>query len=332
MGKRRTRANKKRAQRNRARRNRARRLPPAAPTPLVVQQPPVDREDFAIDYRLPTPTNRSELVPHLPLPPHQVLRDPGDGREWSLASPPARLYLEADSEHRQGLGRWPFRLRYTNGPSEARSDTPGWTCLSLIGQQTDLTTLDVAEAFAELDQEGRLVWDSATHTYLLCRPPLYRAWDQVRAHHPELDSVRIELLPTNTQRRRCSVLWRTGGHHEVPLTLVLPPQRLGSAHSVLQTLLHQGAHLLARHRGIREVVPGRGYAHTPAFAALAEELGLDARCHSSWFSPRESQEPLLARTVKRYAGLLAELDHAVHAHQIHEHDPDGAEEPRALLL
>ncbi len=268
-----------------------------------------------------------EVFERLPMSPKRVLgptqADPGR----VLTVSPSAFYQDLsaeDPQHRVLAERWPFRRRGSGQPPH-----DAWSCLALMSLELDESPDTLAEDLREMEQRGLMVWSPTTHTYLADPPPLYQAWHAIRAQHPQLPAVRITLRPgvcgrDSYPRCGCSRLWRlepdqSGG----PVTVDLPRSRLRTPHGVLQALLHQAAHLLARVRQVEEVGQVRGLRHLRTFSPLAEEVGLDGAWYAAPGGGRDAVEELLPDTVQRYAELLADLDAAIDSGLIWEHDPDA---------
>lgn len=104
-------------------------------------------------------------------------------------------------------------------------------------------------------------------------------------------------IPTATSERRVAELMVTGECLDQ------------GGRYALETMLHEGAHALAKVRGIQETSRQRRY-HNKRFVALAEELGLEgpevAHPTIGWSDTR-----ILTSTLKRYSGVLGALEAAI---------------------
>ena len=145
---------------------------------------------------------------------------------------------------------------------------------------------------------------------------LERAWERIRAAHPEVPQVTIVtgsgILAAEPGHIVWGHHWANRWHHDasgnVTAELFIAGELLNDGgHAVLETMLHEAAHALARVRGIKDTCDVKNRYHNKEFLALARELGLErpkVRDKKRGFS-----DATLARaTALAYADLIAELD------------------------
>lgn len=108
---------------------------------------------------------------------------------------------------------------------------------------------------------------------------LERTWDAIRRWHPDLPEV-VFALAEGTSRGRAghfaSERWEAAGSPDELRAEVFVAGEVASrgGEGVLEVLLHEAAHGLARARGVRDCdVTGR---HNRRYRQLAEEVGLVA--------------------------------------------------------
>jgi len=140
-----------------------------------------------------------------------------------------------------------------------------------------------------------------------------RTWDAVRRHHPDLPEV-VFALAEGSRRGLAGHFaagrWEaTGSPAERRAEVFIAGEVAGrGAEAILEVLLHEAAHGLARARGIRDTdVTGR---HNGRYRVLAEEVGLVAELdpEHAWRGWCETALTDAARS--RYADEIARIDHA----------------------
>jgi hypothetical protein len=148
---------------------------------------------------------------------------------------------------------------------------------------------------------------------------LEKVWARIRADHPELPEVVIITgsglvgaskwghFRAEGWKVQASPVFPTMHKHE----LFLAGEALAKgARQVLQTMLHEAAHTLAKVRGQQDT-SRQGRWHNATFREVAEELGLEHKGSKADPSNGFSFVTLTAETVKRYTDLLAELDREI---------------------
>lgn len=145
---------------------------------------------------------------------------------------------------------------------------------------------------------------------------LEKAWTRIRALHPEVPDVTIvtgsgyfDTEPgTITWGHHWAGRWRHDASGHINAELFIAGELLNDGgRRLLQTMLHEAAHALARVRGIRDTCDEGNRYHNKEFLALARELGLEkpaVRDRKRGFSACTITDA----TVQRYADLIAELD------------------------
>jgi len=140
-----------------------------------------------------------------------------------------------------------------------------------------------------------------------------RTWDAVRRHHPDLPEV-VFALAEGSRRGLAGHFaagrWEaTGSPAERRAEVFVAGEVAGDGgDGLLEVLLHEAAHGLARARGIRDTdVTGR---HNGRYRVLAEEVGLVAELdpEHAWRGWCETALTDAARS--RYADEIARIDHA----------------------
>lgn len=149
---------------------------------------------------------------------------------------------------------------------------------------------------------------------------LEKVWARIRADHPELPEVVIVtgsgLVGTSKWGHFRANGWKVQEEgaalnmymHE----LFMAGETLAKgAKQVLQTMLHEGAHTLAKVRDQKDT-SRQGRWHNKTFQKHAEEMGLEHKGSKADKTHGYSYVTLTAETTERYADLLAELDREIH--------------------
>lgn len=152
---------------------------------------------------------------------------------------------------------------------------------------------------------------------------LEKVWTRIRQNHPELPAV---VIVTGAGLGMMGGKWghfRANGWtakvaEEGAATspkldeMFMAGETLAKgARQVLQTMLHEGAHTLAKVREIQET-SRQGRWHNAKFLGLAGEMGLTYAHDKADKSTGFSQVTLTDKTAEQYADLLAELDAEIH--------------------
>jgi hypothetical protein len=152
---------------------------------------------------------------------------------------------------------------------------------------------------------------------------LERVWTRIRQNHPELPAV---VIVTGAGLGIMGGKWGhfrpNGWTAKVAEEGAATSSRLDEmfmagetlakgARQVLQTMLHEGAHTLAKVREVQDT-SRQGRWHNAKFRTLAEEMGLEYRKGEASKTLGFSEVTLTDKTVTEYADLLAALDAEIH--------------------
>lgn len=106
------------------------------------------------------------------------------------------------------------------------------------------------------------------------------AWAAIQGSHPEVPAVvivtgrRRSKSEMTTRGSHCSESWKVAGTEGRLAEVWISGERLADgATAVVNTLIHEAAHALAKAREIEDT-SNRGRYHNAKFAALAKEMGL----------------------------------------------------------
>lgn len=172
-------------------------------------------------------------------------------------------------------------------------------------------------------------------------------WEAIRKAHPDVPPAIIVIASGHMGRGRQKLghfapdRWRdgkaaakkkgnaaqqrAGAVHEV---LVSGEGLARGAADVLDTLLHEAAHGIARVRGVADTSRSGRY-HNRRFRALAEEMGLHVEGHPSHGWALTSLTP---ETAKRWAKAIKALDKAI-AKSFRVGEPEGQQKaPGSRML
>jgi hypothetical protein len=145
---------------------------------------------------------------------------------------------------------------------------------------------------------------------------LERVWDRIRENHPELPQA---VIVTGTGSEVGGLKWghfRADGWEVVQAEgaalrmneMFMAGETLAKgALQVLQTMLHEGAHTLARVREIQDTSRQHRW-HNAKFRTLAEEMGLEYTHGKADAKLGFSAVTLTEETKAEYADLIEELD------------------------
>lgn len=170
----------------------------------------------------------------------------------------------------------------------------------------------VSTAHQVLEREAPVTTENHTGSAVVLT--LEKVWARIREDHPELPEVVIitgsGLVGASKWGHFRAEGWKVKEEgaavrkHE----LFLAGEALAKgARQVLQTMLHEGAHTLAKVRGQQDT-SRQGRWHNGTFRKLAEEMGLEHKGTKADSAHGFSFVTLTAETTERYADLLAELD------------------------
>jgi hypothetical protein len=150
---------------------------------------------------------------------------------------------------------------------------------------------------------------------------LEETWSAIRERHPEIPSA-VVITGAGSNQKGIPEGYRLRGHHW-PERWVTDPERGGrtaelfiagellalGGRMVLETMLHEAAHALARVRGVKDTSAQGNRYHNKRFVQLAEELGLrgpeQAEKVIGWSSCTLSDE-----TAATYAAVVDAIDTA----------------------
>lgn len=151
---------------------------------------------------------------------------------------------------------------------------------------------------------------------------LEKVWARIREDHPELPDVVIVtgsgmIGPSRWGHFRANG-WKTRAEGENAATnlrlgeMFMAGETLAKgARQVLQTMLHEAAHVMAKVRDIQDT-SRQGRWHNAKFKDLAVELGLEHKRDQADKSHGFSFVTLTETTIARYTDLLDELDREIH--------------------
>jgi hypothetical protein len=149
---------------------------------------------------------------------------------------------------------------------------------------------------------------------------LEKVWKKIQANHSELPDVVIVtgsgmIGPARWGHFRANG-WTERAEKEAAVSLVLGEMFVagetlakGAAHTV-ETMLHEGAHVLAKVREIQDTSRQNRW-HNKRFLSLAEELGLEYGRESAHPQIGFSEVKLTPETSEEYAEVIAELEAAI---------------------
>lgn len=168
-----------------------------------------------------------------------------------------------------------------------------------------------------VDQDEDVISDAPVienHTGSTVVRLLERVWARIRSDHSELPEVVIitgsGLLGGSKWGHFRADGWKVreegSALHRHELFLAGEALAKGAT-QVLQTMLHEAAHTLAKVRGQQDT-SRQGRWHNQVFRKTAEEMGLEHRGSQADKTSGFSFVTLTSSTKERYADLLAELD------------------------
>lgn len=149
---------------------------------------------------------------------------------------------------------------------------------------------------------------------------LEKVWARIRENHPELPQIVMitgsGLVGSSKWGHFRPNGWKVRAEgaatSETMHEMFMAGETLAKgARQVLQTMLHEGAHTLARVRDVQDT-SRQGRWHNAQFRKLAEEMGLEHKHLQADNSHGFSFVTLTQSTITAYADLLAELDREIH--------------------
>lgn len=190
-----------------------------------------------------------------------------------------------------------------------------------------LITVDHEEALTLNSHDGNVVHmsnETATQpaTGSAVVTLLEKVWARIREDHPQLPDVVI-VTGSGALAGAGSAKWghfradgwktRTEGvatNLRISEMFMAGETLAKGARQVLQTMLHEGAHSLAKVREVQDT-SRQGRWHNAKFRSLAEEMGLEYRSAQADTSIGFSGVVLTEDTTERYADLLVQLDREI---------------------
>ena len=145
---------------------------------------------------------------------------------------------------------------------------------------------------------------------------LNKAWEAIRRNNPDLGTV---MLVTGRRRHKsestirgqhCADTWHVHEQEERAAEVWVSGERLAEGgREVMQTLLHEAAHELARLRKLKDTSNKNRY-HNKVFVRMATELGLKAPESSGGPALGYSNCTITDDTADIYAKEITDLDEA----------------------
>lgn len=194
-------------------------------------------------------------------------------------------------------------------PAQGQRALPRDLTLHSQAGKVDYMNNDAAQSAPALTTEN--------HTGSAVVGLLEKVWTRIREDHPELPEVVIitgsGLVGGSKWGHFRAEGWkvREEGAALRKHELFLAGEALAKgARQVLQTMLHEGAHTLARVRNVKDT-SRQGRWHNQVFRKTAEEMGLEHKASSADSANGFSLVTLTQATADRYADLLEELDREI---------------------
>jgi len=165
---------------------------------------------------------------------------------------------------------------------------------------------------------------------------LEKAWGEIRVQHPEVpDAVMVVASGTMMATKRLGHYaegrWSRRdeqGAARIAEVLVSGEGLQRPAGEVMDTLLHEAAHGLARARDLKDTSRGGRY-HNKVFAQLAGEMGLKVEKLGSFGLAATSLRP---ETVMKWKNTINDLGAAIRYYRHAEGQGEGQEKKKSRLL
>lgn len=145
---------------------------------------------------------------------------------------------------------------------------------------------------------------------------LNRAWDAIQRNHNDVPAVMIvtgrrrHKSENTTRGQHCAEAWHADGHENKLAEVWVSGERLSEGGAaVMNTLLHEAAHALARARDIKDT-SNRNRYHNAKFVQLAEELGLEGPVESAGPALGYSDCKITQKTIEVYNYEIEKMDEA----------------------
>lgn len=200
---------------------------------------------------------------------------------------------------------------------EAPAETDSSEGLTLHSQDCKVDTNSTDEPEGDEMSTETQTAPAENHTGSAVVALIEKVWARIRADHPELPEVVIitgsGLVGASKWGHFRPEGWKvkTEGQATHKHELFLAGEALAKgARQVLQTMLHEAAHTLARVRDLQDT-SRQGRWHNATFRKLAEEMGLEHKGSKADPSAGFSFVTLTEETGARYADLLEELDREI---------------------
>ena len=148
-----------------------------------------------------------------------------------------------------------------------------------------------------------------------------QVWERIRQNHPELPAVIIVtgtgmIGPSRWGHFRANGWMARAEGEDAATDLALGEMFMAGetmakgARQVVQTMLHEAAHVLAQVRNLKDT-SRQGRWHNGTFRKLAEEMGLEHKAATAHTQHGFSFVTLTEETEAKYADLLGELDREI---------------------
>lgn len=145
---------------------------------------------------------------------------------------------------------------------------------------------------------------------------LERAWHEIQNNHPDVrnaiitSSRRRHRSEKNTRAQHCDSVWSAGGEERLAEVTIFGERFADGATEVMQSLLHEAAHDLARVREIKET-SNKNRFHNKKFVALAEELGLEGPAESGGTALGYSNCVITEATAQKYELQIKNIENVL---------------------
>lgn len=145
---------------------------------------------------------------------------------------------------------------------------------------------------------------------------LNAAWRDIQRRNPDVPDVMIvtgrrrHKSESNIRGQHCRDTWHVDGCDDRQAEVWISGERLAEGgREVMQTLIHEAAHALARTRDLTDTSNKNRY-HNKIFVGIAEELGLEGPEASAGPAIGYSNCTIPDVTARMYASTIESLDEA----------------------
>lgn len=136
-------------------------------------------------------------------------------------------------------------------------------------------------------------------------------WERLRIHVPELPPITPTVSPTVRRQDHGPERWTEDEDGSVSGLVMTADVLQGGAELVLQTVLHDAAHLLNWRRGVSDTTM-RGVYHNASFLTAAEEVCLEWPADAERVKGRGYPDPVVGDAAReRHAVDLRALEEAI---------------------